>query len=197
MGNAMKAPKCHGQLMDKWTPPTIKVSEPFVGQESISPVLTIRRFHVVWRCDECGELKEFYRWPWTWFLLIVDRDHIVDKLVKIKWWMGSTGSFRGFATNEMTFTVIPVNLMIDVATAVWKWLKYRRPGKWESELRLATVRAENYGRANERAILRARLGRIGELVINAGDTITWQEAPRDVERAVHLMAVYPNEDNEP
>lgn len=77
-------------------------------------------------CGRCGALL-----PSFGLLGLVWRrvrwNDLEDKLTKAPRWMGSVGELKRFAKNEVVFTVLGVNVAIDLAVRAWRWAKYRRP----------------------------------------------------------------------
>lgn len=139
----MKAPKCHGQSMERWT------------KDDGS------RCWQVWRCGNCGKELDLYRWPWTWFWLTADRCHLMDEAVSPKWWLGAMGSWRGFAQCEITFTIMPFNFLIDQVVRLWSWLRYRQKNRWGKALEDAYRRGLVDGRAQQRIRFRKGLAEAG------------------------------------
>jgi hypothetical protein len=110
----------------------------------------VHECYVVWRCQECQKEKEIYRRPWTWFWLTACYPDLMDRVVVPRWWLGSIGAVGRDYYNEITFTVIPFNALLDAAVRVWRWCKYRRPNKLEQDLERSYRRGVVDGQGNTR-----------------------------------------------
>lgn len=106
------------------------------------------------------------RWSWLW--VIVPREYLVRGLFVRPWWMGSVGELRGHAQDTVTFAVVPVNLIVDLAVKFYRWAVFRVPGMASRETENAYRRGLVDGRAQERATMRTRLQRLDEVAMNTG-----------------------------
>lgn len=122
----MRAPKCCKQKMSRCTKET--------SYGSNDDFRYGRRCYRVWRCDSCGRERELYPKPWRWLWVGVDRNDIMDEVFAKAWWLGSIGSLRGFCQETITFTVIPLNVVVDLVTRVYHWCRYRKPSALQREL---------------------------------------------------------------
>ncbi len=131
------------------------------------------RYKQVWRCASCGKTRELYRWPWTWFWLRVNRQDLVDEVVRPWWWLGACGRGRGFASNEILFVFMPFNLLIDAIDWIWSRMRYRTKHKFDVALEEAYRRGTVDGRSQERTRLRVKLARLDQLAAEAD--LEWRQ----------------------
>lgn len=128
----MKAPKCCGDPM-------------------VSYVTEVDgRYIKLWRCEECEREKKLYRWPWTWFWFRVSRNDLHDEITHKRLWLGHVASLFEWHDGTMTFTVMPLNVIIDVVVNTFKWLRHRQPKKWQEELAAQYSNGKAQGRSEER-----------------------------------------------
>ena len=126
-----------------------------------------------WRCITCKREREIYEKPWIWFWVSVSLTDIQDEFFKPKWWLGAIGTISRDYGRTLTFTVMPLNVVIDLCVGAWRWLRFRRPGWRAKDLEDAYRKGLFDGAGQERAKITSVLGQrwSGVLEFEAGEPL--------------------------
>lgn len=84
-----------------------------------------------YRCDRCNEVTrgpEAYRGFTKQLWVTVRQNDLIDGSFVPRKWMGSVGQLTKYDRRTIVFTVMPLNVIIDLVILLGRWFKYRKPG---------------------------------------------------------------------
>lgn len=80
------------------------------------------------RCNACGKPTRTYDAWWQRLWVTVRQNDLIDESFKPARYMGSVGQLTKYDRRTITFTVMPLNVLIDLVILLGRWFKYRTPG---------------------------------------------------------------------
>lgn len=95
-----------------------------------------------WRCQTCQSVVPLY----SGAVQFVRRGDLDDKFYKPKWWLGACPELHDWMYNELCFIVLPFNVLTGWVVRAYRWLRFRKPNKWDQELRSAYIRGFHKGK---------------------------------------------------
>jgi len=189
----MRAPRCHGEEMILFD----------MHDDELNHTRT------VWLCRKCDRKREIYPAPQRWLWIKVRCTDLEDEFMKPAWWLGAIGSMRFSYTGEVTFTVMPLNVLVDWCVRLYRWARYRKPDARTAELEASYRRGLVDGERHQRVKMTARIGQrfsedtemfeaggpiaIGSLVVVGSDGKV-RQAGKDGPRQAMMMDTFRESD---